>query len=165
MRSLVVEVIDEQNLLCCFSEYVKCRKRIVAELKEICCRILSDVDICFGHLNVAIVGGVAMREYNIRFLGHDYVTDVISFRIDYKETCEGDKVCRYLEGDIVVCAEVAIERSSEFGWSALEEFFLYVIHGTLHLAGYDDKKNAAKKIMQKKESEYINKIKKKIQKI
>jgi probable rRNA maturation factor len=161
MQSLIVDVIDDQNLLCRFSKNVKHKQKIIRELKTICGRILNDANICFGHLNIAIVDGEAMHKYNIQFLGHDYVTDVISFQVDYKETGKKN-VQKYLEGDILVCADVAIDRAKEFGWSSLEEFFLYAIHGTLHLAGYDDKKATAKKIMQKKESEYINEIKNKI---
>ena len=43
-----------------------------------------------------------------------------------------------LEGEVVVSAETALRPRPAFGWSAAEELLLYVIHGTLHLAGYDD---------------------------
>jgi probable rRNA maturation factor len=160
MRSLVVNIIDEQNLLIRFSRNKQHKRKIISALKSICRRILCDADICFGGINVVIVGGAEIRVYNAGFLGHDYVTDVISFLVDYKECGSNNgNVKKYLEGDILVCADAAIERADEFGWSPLEELFLYAIHGVLHLAGYDDKKITAKKRMQKKESEYINIIK------
>ncbi len=44
----------------------------------------------------------------------------------------------FLDGEVVVSAETAQRAAPRFGWSAAEELLLYVIHGTLHLAGYDD---------------------------
>ncbi|MDR1477442.1 MAG: rRNA maturation RNase YbeY [Planctomycetaceae bacterium] len=160
MKLLTIDVIDEQELLVRFGNGARCRKEIVTILKLIGRRVLGDVGICFGHLNIAVVDGVKMQEYNVEFLGHDYVTDVISFMVDYKEEIDKNgEVKKYIEGDILVCVDVAFERASEFEWSPLEEFFLYAIHGTLHLAGYDDKNKNAKIKMQKKESEYINILK------
>ncbi|MDR1053426.1 MAG: rRNA maturation RNase YbeY [Planctomycetaceae bacterium] len=157
MKLLTIDLIDSQKLLDRFGKNIKHKQRIIATLKSICKRILNDADIRFGHLNIAIVDGKTMRKYNVEFLGHDYVTDVISFQVDYKEeNCKNGKTKKYIEGDILVCADMAFERASEFKWSPLEELFLYTIHGTLHLAGYDDKNKNAKKRMQKKESEYIN---------
>ncbi|MDR2641154.1 MAG: rRNA maturation RNase YbeY [Planctomycetaceae bacterium] len=155
MQSFTVNVIDEQNLLCLFSKNAKHKQKITITLKTICHQILDDANISCGHLNIAIVNGETMLKYNAKFLGHDYVTDVISFQVDYKETNKNGNVQKYLEGDIIVCADTAIERANEFNWSPLEEFFLYAIHGSLHLVGYDDKKTNSKKTMRKKESEYI----------
>ncbi|MDR2170977.1 MAG: rRNA maturation RNase YbeY [Planctomycetaceae bacterium] len=165
MKSLTVNIIDDQKLLIRFGDGAKCKQKIIAILKSICKRILFDVGINCGRLNIVIVGGVVMRGYNVEFLGHDYVTDVISFVIDYDESCEGGVIRRYLEGDILACVDVAFERAAEFGWSPLEEFCLYAIHGALHLAGYDDKNKTAKKIMKKKENEYIKKIQPKLNEI
>ncbi|MDR1290235.1 MAG: rRNA maturation RNase YbeY [Planctomycetaceae bacterium] len=157
MKLLTIDIIDSQKLLDRFGGDIKYKRQIIATLKSICKQILDDADIRFGYLNIAIVDGTTMRKYNVEFLGHDYVTDVISFPVDYKEeNYKNGQTKKYIEGDILVCADMAFERASEFNWSPLEELFLYTIHGTLHLAGYDDKNKNAKKRMKKKETEYIN---------
>ncbi|MDR2763319.1 MAG: rRNA maturation RNase YbeY [Planctomycetaceae bacterium] len=156
MRLLTIDIIDDQNLLDRFSKNIKHKRKIITTLKSICRRILSDANIYFGRLNIAVTDNKTMQKYNVDFLGHDYATDVISFQVDYKESRKKTgEVKKYLEGDVLVCADVAIERAIEFTWSPLEEFFLYAIHGTLHLAGYDDKNKNSRKIMRQKESEYL----------
>ncbi|MDR2345130.1 MAG: rRNA maturation RNase YbeY [Planctomycetaceae bacterium] len=161
MQLLSIDIIDDQNLLDRFA-YKKAsnRQTIITSLELICRRILNDAEIYFGQINIVIVDSQTMQKYNTEFLGHDYVTDVISFPIDYKESYgKNGIVKKNLEADILICTDMAFERAKEFMWSPLEEFFLYAIHGTLHLAGYDDKDEISKKIMQQKESEYSLNVK------
>ena len=73
-------------------------------------------------LSVVFVGEKRMRRINREYLGHDYVTDVITFR----------------SNEIVVCPAVAARNAGRYGNSVGREIILYVIHGILHLCGYDD---------------------------
>ncbi|MHC4470030.1 MAG: rRNA maturation RNase YbeY [Planctomycetota bacterium] len=79
-----------------------------------------------GELSVAIVTDEAIRKLNREFLEHDYATDVLAFPIDEEE------------GEVVVSAERALEEAAERGVDPLSELMLYVTHGILHLAGWDD---------------------------
>jgi len=79
-----------------------------------------------GELSVAIVDDAQIREINRRFLDHDYATDVIAFPLDDEE------------GEIVISADRALAEASERGVEPLAELMLYVVHGLLHLLGYDD---------------------------
>ena len=81
-------------------------------------------------ISVAVVDDDAISELNGEFLGHQGPTDVLSFVLEQGED--------FLDGEVVVSAETAQRAAAEFGWSAAEELLLYVIHGALHLAGYDD---------------------------
>jgi probable rRNA maturation factor len=83
-------------------------------------------------VSIAIVDDEAIHELNRQFLDHDYATDVLSFPLE-------DAPPR-LEGEIVVSIDTAHRVAAEAGWTAGEELLLYVIHGALHLVGYDDKK-------------------------
>ena len=74
-------------------------------------------------MSVLIAGDRQIRRINKKFLKHDYATDVISF-----ET-----------GDVVVSADTARRVAQELGIPAKEELARYLVHGTLHLLGYDDK--------------------------
>ena len=67
-----------------------------------------------------------MRTLNKRYLGHDYVTDVLTFDL-------GDN-----QAEIIICPAVASANAKTHQTSTDKELLLYAIHGILHLAGYDD---------------------------
>jgi probable rRNA maturation factor len=79
-----------------------------------------------GELTVAVVTDAAIRDVNRRFLDHDYATDVIAFPLE-----EGI-------GEVVVSAERALAVAAERDVAPMAELMLYVVHGILHLVGYDD---------------------------
>jgi len=94
-----------------------------------------------GNLSVAVVGARAMATLHQRFLKQAGPTDVITFDLGT------DRRARVLDGEIVVCADVARRTAAaalrQHGKrctmsAARAELALYVAHGVLHLAGYDD---------------------------
>jgi probable rRNA maturation factor len=136
---LLLEILDEQDTLVVDLE----------KIRTICERILADHQIHSGKINVVLVDSETIHRYNIDFLHHDYPTDVISFPIEDRRS-EG-----YLEGEILVCSEVAKDRSAEFGWTAEEELLLYVVHGMLHLTGFDDTTPEQQAAMQEQERNFL----------
>ncbi len=102
-------------------------------------------------ISVSIIGHQAMHELNVRYLSHDYPTDVLSFRLDERE----DDLS-FVEGEVIVSAEMAIERAEEFGWSSEHEMMYYLLHGTLHLCGYDDHSPANIFQMRQREAFYLD---------
>lgn len=112
--------------------------------------VLSGEGISSGEISLAVVDDEAIHELNRRWLEHDEPTDVLSFVL---EEADG-----YREGEIIVSADTALVRSGEFGWSAHEELLLYVIHGTLHLAGYDDKSPDERERMRQRERFYLERV-------
>jgi probable rRNA maturation factor len=84
-----------------------------------------------SEVEVSILGTRAMAKVHRDFLGIPGATDVITFPY----------------GEILVCAPVAASRALEFGHTTTEELALYVIHGLLHLSGYDDTSEALEKKM------------------
>ena len=101
------------------------------------------------------VGGVSfvfctdeyLLEKNIQFLDHDTYTDIITF--DY---CEGD----IISGDIFVSVERVIENANAFGVDFEDELDRVLIHGVLHLAGYQDKSKEEVNTMREKEDFYLS---------
>jgi probable rRNA maturation factor len=87
-------------------------------------------DLPAARISLAVVDDPRIHELNRQFLAHDYPTDVLSFLLEQSEDC--------LEGEVIVSAERAQAECGRYGWSPTEELLLYVIHGALHLAGYDD---------------------------
>lgn len=103
-------------------------------------KTLGDISIIFCSDNYIL-------DVNIRYLHHDYFTDVITF--DY---CEGNK----LSGDLFISIDSVRENSIEFGTEFDEELHRVIVHGLLHLIGYDDHTPEDQKIMRAKEDYYLS---------
>jgi probable rRNA maturation factor len=101
-------------------------------------------------ISLAIVGDREIQELNRRFLLHDCPTDVLSFVFDR------DK--HYVEGEVVASAETAVREARTYGWGWADELILYVIHGTLHLVGYDDHDPQARRRMRKQEAQILSEL-------
>jgi probable rRNA maturation factor len=98
-------------------------------------------------ISVAVVDDDAIGKLNEKFLRREGPTDVLSFVLEQGEGL--------LDGEVVVSAETALRTAPRFGWSAAEELLLYVIHGTLHLAGYDDATPRQQATMRDRETKYL----------
>lgn len=84
---------------------------------------------CHGlELNVLVTDDRRIRLINKKFLKHDYATDVISFALSDRTA------------DLVVSVDTARRLAKELGIPFKNELARYLVHGTLHLIGYDDKK-------------------------
>lgn len=103
-------------------------------------KTLGDISIIFCSDNYIL-------DVNIRYLHHDYFTDVITF--DY---CEGDR----LSGDLFISVDSVRENSIEFGTDFDEELHRVIVHGLLHLIGYDDHTPEDQKVMRAKEDYYLS---------
>ena len=106
-----------------------------ARLEQAAMAIFQEALVECATLNIAIVDDPTIHGLNRQFLDHDYPTDVLSFLLER----DGGS----LEGEVIVSPDTAPAGPREFGWSAADELLLYVIHGTLHLVGYDDQAEAA----------------------
>jgi probable rRNA maturation factor len=89
-------------------------------------------------LSITFVGRAAISRLNRRYLGHEGPTDVISFGLG-RVGRRGAVV-----GDIYICPEVARDNARRQGIRAGEELLRLVIHGTLHVLGYDHPTGAAR---------------------
>ena len=82
-----------------------------------------------------------------QYLQHDYFTDIITF--DY---CEGDK----LSGDLFISVDTVRENAIEYGTEFNDELNRVIVHGILHLIGYDDHEDEDIKVMRSKENYYLS---------
>jgi probable rRNA maturation factor len=80
-----------------------------------------------GEVNVRITSNRELQDLNRRFSGKDRPTDVLSFPSDMPK----------LAGDIAISAEIAAANAAEIGHSTETEVKILILHGLLHLAGYD----------------------------
>jgi probable rRNA maturation factor len=104
---------------------------------------LEDEPLAEARISLAVVDDPTIHALNRRYLDHDEPTDVLSFVLERDE--------RSLEAEIVVSADTARRSASRFGWSAADELLLYVVHGALHAAGYDDRTPAQRAAMRGRE--------------
>ncbi|MFN0022067.1 MAG: rRNA maturation RNase YbeY [Pirellulaceae bacterium] len=117
-------------------------------LKQAVRAVLKDAGIEDGEISIAVVDDAEMHALNRKYLDHDYPTDVLSFVLDEEEV--------RLDGEIIVSSDYAAREAEIYGWKAEDEILLYVIHGSLHLAGYDDLEPAKKRDMRAQERRYLS---------
>lgn len=103
--------------------------------------VLDRYDLA-GGVNVVFLDDARIHELNRRFLDHDWPTDVLTFE---GQTAPDGTVLS--GGEIVVSIETALREAAERGADVWREIVLYVIHGLLHLAGFDDRDQDSAKRM------------------
>lgn len=102
--------------------------------------------IAEGELSVAFVDDATIAQVHATFMDDPTPTDVITF--------PGDPSME-AAGEIVISVEHARDRAAEHGCSFSQELSLYLIHGWLHLAGYDDRSEADRARMRIAEQEAL----------
>lgn len=127
-------------------------------------RTLQIEQVAAAVLSVSVVDNRAIHQINREHLQHDYPTDVISFQLDFAldpdaandPAAEQRAAGAMIEGEIIASAEMAAEMASLGRWTAMNELTLYVIHGVLHICGYDDLSVVEKSIMRARERAVLN---------
>jgi probable rRNA maturation factor len=100
-------------------------------------------------LGIYLVNAHEMTRLNIQFLKHGGSTDVITF--DYFDT----RLPELLTGEIFVCVDEALAQARRFRTSWQSEVIRYVVHGILHLCGYDDRSAMERRRMKREENRLV----------
>jgi len=100
-----------------------------------------------ARLSIALVDNSKIKELNKQYFSSDEVTDVISFPLGNNKNL--------ISGEIVVSVETAVDIAGKRNISIEGEIVLYIIHGILHLLGYDDDNEGNARIMHEKESKML----------
>jgi probable rRNA maturation factor len=117
-------------------------------MREVVGAVLDGEGISDAEISLAFVDNPTIHRLNQRYLGHDEPTDVLSFPLS-------EPGARRLAGELVVGAEVAREQAGARGHDVQAELALYVIHGLLHLCGYDDHDREGRRAMRARERHYL----------
>lgn len=133
-----------------------------SHLMDVVRRTLADEEVVAADVSVAVVDNETIHELNRRYLAHDYETDVLSFLLDgdgpeaqslepFTKRGRGKRI----DGEVIVSAEAAAEMAADFSWRPQDELVLYLVHGLLHLVGYDDLTDAEREVMRRREREVL----------
>lgn len=95
-----------------------------------------------GDISVILCSDEYLLSVNKQFLNHDYYTDIITF--DY---CEGSKI----SGDLFISIDTVNENARTYRAGFPQELHRVMIHGVLHLIGYNDHSAEEKRIMKERE--------------
>ena len=111
-------------------------------------RIVAESEIRrLGQISIIFCSDNYILDITQRYLQHDYFTDIITF--DY---CEDDR----LSGDLFISVDSVRENAIEYGTSFNDELNRVMVHGILHLIGYDDHSDEDIKQMRSKENYYLS---------
>lgn len=120
-------------------------------LKAAARAVLEGEGVADAKVTLALFDDPSIHAMNKRHLDHDEPTDVLTFPYSTPKA-------KKLEGDIAIGAEVAKAQAAERGHPVGTELILYVIHGCLHLCGYDDRTDKGAAEMRRKERQYLSKL-------
>jgi probable rRNA maturation factor len=118
-------------------------------MREIVRTVLQEEGFSQAEISLAFVDNPTIQRLNKRYLDHDGPTDVLSFPLS-------DPGSKRLAGELVIGAELAQAEAESRGHEVQAELALYVIHGLLHLCGYDDKSSSEAQKMREREQHYLH---------
>jgi probable rRNA maturation factor len=108
--------------------------------------IIEKKEMISGDLSFIITNNENLKEINVEFLEHDYYTDVITFNYN------NEKV---INGEVYISLERVRENALNYNVSLENELFRVLIHGVLHLVGFDDSNEKNKNEMRKMEDFWL----------
>lgn len=136
------------------------RKRIQFFLEDVDFELKNEEAIVDWILNVIKEEGSSLKrityafcsdeylyEMNVKYLNHDTYTDIITFPMSYEP----------IESDIFISIDRIRDNANDLKISFENELHRVIIHGVLHLIGFDDKTDEAQSLMTEKENEYLSK--------
>ena len=128
------------------------------EIQTTARRILNALGYPDAQLSILIVDDDQMAELNMAYLNHTGPTNVISFPMQEGQFSD---ITPELLGDVVISADTADREANEAGMEMTERFNQLLVHGILHLVGYDHVNSEAEaEVMQQKSNELMKQIRK-----
>jgi probable rRNA maturation factor len=119
-----------------------------AHMRQVARTVLEGEEVKEAEISLAFVDNPTIHRLNKRYLDHDEPTDVLSFPLSEPNSSK-------LAGELVIGAEVALAEATRQGHDVQAELTLYVIHGLLHLCGYDDHSDRDAARIRERERHYL----------
>ncbi|MBM4018809.1 MAG: rRNA maturation RNase YbeY [Planctomycetes bacterium] len=124
-----IEITDLQD-------HVRLDKKLILQVVR---RVIKDEGRSARSLSIVLTDNRHIRDLNREYLGRDGVTDVISFPLEDPDWPTGH-TNGGINGEIIASAEMAVQQAHAANSDPRAELLLYLVHGLLHLMGYDDKR-------------------------
>lgn len=121
-------------------------------------RILGALEATEAEVGITLVGDAQVRRLNRRYRGIDRATDVLAFPVGNDRVCHRSKDYPRLLGDVVISADTLRRQAKRQGHSPERELVVLMIHGLLHLLGYDHERSAAAARTMKRQEERFLKM-------
>ena len=143
-----MEVEYRKNIIICCDDTIQYRVRNILKIKEALYKVVKAEKKRLVAINIILTDESTMLSLNEKYLGHDTDTDTITFPYNEKE--------KDVFGDVYISIDRVRENAKTYGCHVQEELFRIMVHGTLHLCGYEDKRDEDEKsIMIEKQEKYI----------
>jgi rRNA maturation RNase YbeY len=136
---IIITIFNETD-----QQYIP-RQKIIVILEQ----LLFNEKIEDATVNIIVMDNEGIQKINNQYLEHNYPTDVLAFKMEED----------IFEAEIYVSIEMAKSNAEEYKTNWREELVRYVIHGVLHLLGYDDSTEEGSEKMRKKENKYLAELK------
>jgi len=126
-----------------FSRQKKIRDLILLILKK-------EISSVPEFINIIFCSDQYLLEINKRYLHHNFYTDIITFNYSGND--------KSLEGELYISIDRIKENAKSLGVPQQDELFRVIIHGILHLCGYNDKRKQEKGLMRELEDRYLQSL-------
>ena len=121
------------------------KKLALSKVEKAVRRTLKGEGITKAEINIIYVNDADIKKINKKFLNHNNITDVISFKLDEN----------VIDGEIYIGTGRAKAQAEKFNVSLTKELMRLAVHGTLHLIGYEDDTENKRFEMFNLENKYI----------
>jgi probable rRNA maturation factor len=122
-----------------------------ADVIQLVRQVLLAENRASASISIALVDNDTIHRLNRLHLGHDWPTDVITFPL----SGPGEPA---LSGELVVSTQMAVATAQEVGSEPARELALYLVHGLLHLCGYDDSSEADSAAMEQRQTHLLESL-------
>jgi probable rRNA maturation factor len=130
-----------------FYDNIDFRVKSWRKIKTLLMKVISEEDKVSGDLNFIITDDVSLKKINKQFLQHNYFTDVISF-----DNSTGNEV----SGEVYISFDTVKINAINYNVSLRQEILRVMVHGVLHLCGYNDSTEKERSQMKMKEEYWLN---------
>ena len=123
----------------------------IGKIKKLILKVLKGEGVKkTGWINICFVSNPEIKKFNTKFLNNKSSTDVLAFNLSNKKDAD------IILADIMISIQAAQQQAISFKTTFDYELSLYVVHGILHILGFNDHTAHQKKLMRKKESQYVH---------
>jgi probable rRNA maturation factor len=130
-----------------FSENVETPKIDKKSVKKWINDIIKIHDYKMGDISIIFCDDNFLLEYNVKYLNHNYFTDIITFNYNNAKT---------ISGDLFISVDTVKRNSIEYNVENKIEFLRVIIHGILHLLGFNDQSNEEVLLMREQETKALS---------